>query len=568
MEKFDSTYSKVCFHVLLFFCLSPGISNAQPTIEFDPVITGLSSPIQLVHAGDGSNRIFIVQKGGTILVYDDNYVNLGTFLTVTGLLTGGEQGLLSLAFHPDYETNGFFFVYYVNAEGNLEIKRFQVSADPNVADDASGVVVLTIPHPGQANHNGGELHFGTDGYLYLSTGDGGGGDDPNNNAQNTAVLLGKILRINVNTSATAPFYTNPANNPYPAGNVPKNEIFAVGLRNPFRWSFDRQTNDMWIGDVGQGAEEEINHKTATTALGANFGWRCYEGDNAHITGGCPPIGQFHFPVHTYATGSEAGRSVVGGVVYRGISNPLMQGYYVGADYFSGDIHIIGPVNDPEMTTTVQTSIYTGLSDFGEAENGEIFAVSLNAGTVYALSPADPLPVELISFTAKPGVESVQLSWKTAMEKNFRQFDVEYSTNVKRFDKIGTVMSQSFSNGGLYNFSHNMMIGNTMYYRLKMVDQDGSFKYSKIISLNRDGDNLSANFVRPSFIDNRMMNVLIEEPFKSLELVGINGSVLLKQDITNKTGNIGVPVGAMATGMYVVRLQGDTKVVNQKVLISQ
>lgn len=568
MEKFDSTYSKACFHVLLFFCLSLGVSYAQPTIEFDPVITGLSSPMQLVHAGDGSNRIFIVQKGGTILVYDDNYVNRGTFLTVTGLLTGGEQGLLSLAFHPNYETNGFFFVYYVNAEGNLEIKRFQVSANPDVANVSSGVVVLTIPHPGQANHNGGELHFGTDGYLYLSTGDGGSGNDPNNNAQNTAVLLGKILRIDVNTSATAPFYTNPASNPYPAGNVPKNEIFAVGLRNPFRWSFDRQTNDMWIGDVGQGTEEEINHKTATTALGANFGWRCYEGDNAHITGGCPPIAQFHFPVHTYATGSEAGRSVVGGVVYRGISKPLMQGYYVGADYFSGDIHIIGPVDDPDMTTTVQTSIYTGISDFGEAENGEIFAVSLTGGIVYALSPADPLPVELVSFTAIPGIESVQLSWKTAMEKNFRQFDIEYSTNAKKFDKIGAVMSQSFPNGGLYNFSHNTMIGNTMYYRLKMVDRDDSFKYSKIISINRNGDNLSANFVRPSFIDNRMMNVLIEEPFKSLELVGVNGSVLLKQDITNKTGNIGVPVGAMATGMYVVRLQGDTKVVNQKVLISQ
>lgn len=568
MKKFNATYSKVCLHTLLFFCLALRASVAQPTIAFDPVITGLSSPMQLVHAGDGSNRIFMVQKGGTILVYDNNYINIGTFLTVTGLLTGGEQGLLSLAFHPNYETNGFFFVYYVNAAGDLEIKRFQVSTNPNIANAASGVVVLTIPHPGQSNHNGGELHFGTDGYLYLSTGDGGSGNDPNNNAQNTAVLLGKILRINVNTSETAPFYTNPANNPYPAGDVPKNEIFAIGLRNPFRWSFDRQTNDLWIGDVGQGSEEEINHKTAATISGANFGWRCYEGDNAHLTGGCLPVTQFHFPVHTYTTGSTAGRSVVGGVVYRGMSNPLMQGYYVGADYFSGDIHVVGPVDDPEMTTTVQTSVYTGISDFGETENGEIFAVSLTGGTVYALSPTNPLPVELISFTAAPGLESVQLSWKTAMEKNFRQFDVEYSTNAKRFDNIGTVVSQSFPNGGLYHFSHNIMTGNTTYYRLKMVDHDDRFKYSKIVSVNRDGADLSANFVRPSFIDNRMMHVVLEEPFTSIELVGVNGSILLKQDITNKKGNIEVPLGTMAAGMYVVRLQGESKVVNQKVLISQ
>lgn len=567
MVKFDARCSCVALHTLLFLLLGLGIARAQPTIVFSPVITGLSSPIQLVHAGDGSNRIFIVQKEGVIRVYDNNYVSKGTFLTVTGLLTGGEQGLLSLAFHPNYKTNGFFFVYYVNTGGNLEVKRFQVSADPDVANPASGVVVLIIPHPGQTNHNGGELHFGTDGYLYLSTGDGGSGNDPNNNAQNTSVLLGKMLRINVNTSLTAPFYSNPSDNPYPAGAAQKNEVYAVGLRNPFRWSFDRQTHDMWIGDVGQGSEEEVNHKTATTLSGANFGWRCYEGDNAHLTGGCGSIAQFHFPIHTYTTGSAAGRSVVGGVVYRGIFKPLMQGYYVGADYFSGDIHIIGPVDDPQMTTTVQTSAYTGISDFGEAENGEIFAVRLGTGTVYALSPANPLPVELVSFTATPGVESVLLNWKTAMEKNFRQFEIEYSQDAIRFSQIGMVAPQNFP-GGTYHFSHHTMVKNTMYYRLKMMDQDDSFRYSKMISADRHGQNLGVSFVRPSFIDNRIMHVVLDEPFLSVELVAVNGNVLFKQDITNKTGKIEVPVGEMASGMYVVRLQGDNKVVNQKVLIAQ
>jgi glucose/arabinose dehydrogenase len=568
MEKLDATCSRVYLFTLLFFLQGLGNLLAQPTIAFDPVITGLSAPMQLVHAGDGSNRIFIVQKEGSIIVYDANYVRKGTFLTLTGLLTGGEQGLLSMAFHPAYQTNGFFFVYYVNTDGNLEIKRFKVSADPDLADPASGVIVLTIPHEGQTNHNGGALHFGVDGYLYLSTGDGGGGNDPNNNAQNTSVLLGKMLRINVNTSLTFPFYTNPSSNSYPVGNVPKNEIFAVGLRNPFRWSFDRQTHDMWIGDVGQGSEEEINHIPAPAISGANFGWRCYEGNNEHLTNGCQSLTQFHFPLHTYETGSEAGRSVVGGVVYRGILHPALQGYYMGADYFSGDIHIIGPVDDPDRTITVQTSTYTGISNFGEAENGEIYAVSLDAGTVYALLPATPLPVELVSFTAMPSVEGVRLSWQTAMEKNFRQFDIAYSKDAITFNKIGTVVTQNFTDGGTYHFTHHRMVEKTQYYRLIMVDKDDSYRFSKIISVHRNKENQDVNFVRPSFIDNRIMQVMLEEPFQSVELIAVNGTVLLKHDLTNQTGKIEVPVGAMPSGMYIVRLQGDSKVVNQKVLISQ
>lgn len=572
MKKFDSTRRVIYRNGLLLLCLilCADLLKAQPSLRFDPVITGLSSPMQIVHAGDGTNRLFIVQKGGSILVYDAQFASQGTFLTITDLVSSGEQGLLSMAFHPNYPANGLFFIYYTNTNGDLVVKRYRVSSDMNVADPASGVVVLTIPHPGQTNHNGGEMHFGREGYLYLSTGDGGGGNDPNNNAQNPNVLLGKILRINVNTSLTAPFYSNPADNPFNGTNGEPNEVFAVGLRNPFRWSFDRSTGDMWIGDVGQGAEEEVNHRTALTTLGANYGWRCYEGNGAHITGGCADESQFHFPVHSYQTGSAAGQSVVGGVVYRGIQSPLLRGYYVGTDFYSGDLHLIGPFNSTteEVSTTVLTSTYTSISDFGEAENGEIYAAQLSTGTIYALSDSEPLPVTLVDFTGTQSYDAVRLSWRTTMETDFRQFDIEYSTNAKIFNTIGTVQSGKISSGADYQFSHTIKSEGPKYYRLKMIDNDESFQYSNIISIGQSPELVSANFIRPSFIDNRMLNVSLEEPFHSLELVSTNGQILFKKDIKSQTGNFTIPMESTASGMYIVRLQGESKIVNQKILISQ
>ena len=323
-------------------------TEAQPGISLSSVISGLSSPVHITHAGDGSNRFFVVEKGGNIKVFSAGFASLGTFLTVTGLSTSGEQGLLSLAFHPEYHTNGLFFVYYVNAAGNLELARFNVSAgNINQADAASKKVVLTINHPTNTNHNGGEIHFGTDGFLYLSTGDGGGGGDPNNNSQNTSSLLGKLLRIQVNNSSTAPFYQIPASNPF------GNEVFAYGLRNPCRWSFDRFNQDIWIGDVGQDAFEEIDQVSLANASGANFGWRCYEGDNVFNNSGC--IGSnYIFPVYPYATQNPAA-SIVGGTVYRGYVYQNMRGYYIAADYFSGTFYkIVYNTSTSSWITTTQT----------------------------------------------------------------------------------------------------------------------------------------------------------------------------------------------------------------------
>lgn len=376
-----------------------------------------------------------------------------------------------------------------------------------------------------------------------------------------------MLRITVSTANTAPLYTNPADNPYPAAGTVKNEIFATGLRNPFRWSFDSTTGDMWIGDVGQSAWEEINHRTAATALGANYGWGCYEGNSTRNSAYCIPGAQYHFPVYQYATGSAAGSSVVGGVVYRGARYPNMRGYYVGADFYSGNVHIIGPVSGTQ-STTIQNSSFINISDFGEAENGEVYALGLSSGIVYVLSDQTPLPVELTSFTGTPGNDGVRLNWQTAMEKNFSRFDVEYSTDARRFFQIGTVNSNNTLAGNTYQFFHQVNDSGEKYYRLKMIDQDNSFNYSNIISIKDSQEDLKANFVRPSLIDNKMMHVLLDEPFNSLELVSANGNILIRQDITHKNGTLSIPVEAVSSGMYIVRLQGNDRVVNQKILIVQ
>lgn len=358
-------------------------ATGQPIINYQPVITGLTQPVDIVNAGDGSNRIFVVEQGGVIKVFNSSYTLLGNFLTVSGIATGGEQGLLSLAFHPNYETNGFFWVYYTNGAGDLEVSRYKVSSgNANQADVNSKQVVITIPHPGQTNHNGAKLNFGNDGFLYFATGDGGGGGDANNNAQNGNSLLGKMIRINVSTGTTAPYYTVPPDNPFVTNPNVLDEIWALGLRNPFRWSFDRTTYDMWIGDVGQDAREEINYRAAGSTVGINYGWRCYEGNLPYNTNGCLPSTNYVFPVYDYVNPNPGAASVTGGYVYRGAAHASMQGYYFATDIYSGNLYKINTVG---FTTTVQTGLQNLVVGFGETESGELLNVSLN-GSAYSVVP--------------------------------------------------------------------------------------------------------------------------------------------------------------------------------------
>lgn len=350
-------------------------------VQLQPVLSsGLSSPLFVGHAGDGSNRLFVVERGGIIRVLQPGASSATTFLDIGGrVVAGGEQGLLGLAFHPAYETNGRFFVFYTRTGGELVIAEYGVSADPNVANTTE-TIILTIPHPTNTNHNGGMLGFGPDGYLYIAVGDGGGGNDPENNAQDLGVLLGKILRIDVDPPAGSGPYVSPSTNPFFGAGGGRDEIFAYGLRNPWRFSFDRLTGQQWVADVGQDAREEVNMGIVS---GGNYGWRVYEGFactnlDPTLCGGAGYIA----PTFDY-TQSGGRCSVTGGYVYRGLQNAVAEGTYVYGDFCTGEIF---GWDGAQQTVLLDTGV--NIASFGEDESGEIYVVGLG-GTVSKLVGTTP-----------------------------------------------------------------------------------------------------------------------------------------------------------------------------------
>lgn len=341
------------------------------------VISGLNRPVDLQNAGDGSKRLFIIEQDGMILSLDPNTNKLSTFLDISDRVSreGNEQGLLGLAFSPNYARDGLFYVNYTDREGTSTIARFRRSDNPNFTDPQSEQILLTVEQP-YRNHNGGGLAFGPDGYLYIALGDGGNAGDPQGNAQNTNTLLGKILRINV---ATNEGYQIPPDNPFVNGGG-KPEIWAYGLRNPWRFSFDRATGDLWIADVGQSALEEINFQPAGAIGGANYGWNYKEGDTPFK--GTPPENvTLTDPVFIYNHGK--GCSVTGGYVYRGPSLPEFNGLYIFGDYCSGFIwatnRMIGGIKTQDMF-----KIDGEISAFGQDEAGEIYALDHLTGSLLRL----------------------------------------------------------------------------------------------------------------------------------------------------------------------------------------
>ncbi|MEM7040673.1 MAG: PQQ-dependent sugar dehydrogenase, partial [Bacteroidota bacterium] len=287
---------------------------AQPqNLSLQTFASNFDEPLDLTHAGD--DRIFVVEKDGEIIICDQmGNKNAFPYLDIQPRVrsTGSEQGLLGLAFHPNYQENGYFFVNYTNNNGNTVIARFTVGPNPDVADITSELIMLTIPQS-FTNHNGGCIKFGPDGMLYVGMGDGGSGGDPLNAGQTGSDLLGKMLRLDVDNGA--PWI--PADNPYVNDASVRDEIWAIGVRNPWRFSFDRLNGDMWIADVGQNAWEEIDHWPWGQTPAPNFGWRCYEGNAPYNTAGCSPQNSYVSPVFVYANNGAMGCSVTGGFVYRG-----------------------------------------------------------------------------------------------------------------------------------------------------------------------------------------------------------------------------------------------------------
>ena len=370
--------------------LSTGASAQVVNVRTKQIVTGLTFPTQVTHAPGDTTHLYIVQKGGSIRVLDlaTNTLLATPFLTVTvagGTSVSDEQGLLGLTFDPDYANNGQFYIYYTGT-GTNNLARYTRSAGNPYVANSTGVIMMTWADP-FTNHNGGFLAFGPDNNLYLGVGDGGSANDPNGNAQNITSRLGKMHRIKPTVGGVAPYYTIPKGNPF-IGIAGDDEIWAYGLRNPWRCSFDRLTGDLWMGDVGQNAVEEIDFQKAGSGAGRNYGWRCTEGTSCTLLTGCTCNGPtLTAPIRTYThvAGTTGGFSITGGYVYRGCAIDGLQGTYFYADYVNNNVWSFRydsatntqtefTLRNTQFTPSLEGTVVNQIVSFGEDSKGELYVV--------------------------------------------------------------------------------------------------------------------------------------------------------------------------------------------------
>lgn len=347
-------------------------------VQLVPVTGNFDEPTYLGHAFD--RRLFVVEKAGRIQIVDEEGRRAEPFLDIMDRVGSGgsEQGLLSVAFHPEYGNNGLFYVNYTNRNGDTVVSRFQVGEAPDRADPAGEQILLTIGQPYQ-NHNGGQLQFGPDGYLYVGMGDGGSGGDPQNHGQNPATLLGALLRLDVDAGGEAG-YAIPPDNPYVGSDTGRNEVWAIGLRNPWRFSFDRETGDLYIADVGQNQYEEVNVAPAGHPAPINYGWNIMEGLHCYGSDSCDQEG-LYLPAVEYSH-PEGGCSITGGYVYRGEQFPALSGNYFYGDFCTGRVwSFLPPDGEPRQVASVQGNI----TSFGQDAMGELYLLT-QQGQVYQIQP--------------------------------------------------------------------------------------------------------------------------------------------------------------------------------------
>ncbi|WP_317190642.1 PQQ-dependent sugar dehydrogenase [Winogradskyella marina] len=445
------------FFIVFFFF---AYSNAQE-LELELIASNLVDPLGIKHAGD--DRLFIVEQSGVIKIIDASGELQDTpFLDINSLVidSGNERGLLGLAFHPDYADNGYFFVNYINNFGDTVVSRFTVDAsNSDIANPDSELLILSYEQP-YSNHNGGDLAFGSDGYLYISSGDGGSAGDPQNRSQNKMSFLGKILRLDIDTTTETENYGIPSDNPFAEGASALPEIWAYGLRNPWRFSFDRLNGDQWIADVGQSNYEEINSVSSEDAsTGINYGWKCYEGNDSYQSSGCPDQSTFTFPVSGYSHFGDGSPkcSITGGYRYRGTTYPNFYGWYFFADLCSQEIGylVYDETNDVWNKNFQQ---FTGQwSSFGEDVNGDIYVSDLAGGHIYkltdtTLSNPDHLLSEITVYP-NPTKHSFQINFGTNDNPDILTeisvYDIQgkqVKTIHRTAENIQTVNTSDFSSG--------------------------------------------------------------------------------------------------------------------------
>ena len=422
---------------LIFICYNSSFSQSVLLESFGP---SFNSPVEIKNAGD--ERLFVVEKSGKIKILNQNgSVNSTPFLDIEDRVStnANERGLLGLAFHPNYPENPFFFVNYTNNSGATTISKFSVSANQDIAND-SETILLEINQP-YANHNGGCINFGPDGNLYIGMGDGGSGGDPQNYSQNTESLLGKMLRINVNSGA----YSIPENNPY------GDEIWSIGLRNPWKFSFDSLNGDLWIADVGQNEFEEIN-MVQNNPANINYGWRCYEGNEPYNLSGCPDEG-LTFPVSTYShySSGDFKCSITGGYVYRGNQISGLNGVYFFADYCSGEIGLLSKNENDEWDMSLAfPNINGSWVSFGEDINGELYIASINGGIYKIIDAAlsnNEIDSDTLNYFPNPFEDYIQIN--SGRPINIELYDLS-GRKLREFKNYNQeILDLGFLNKGTY-----------------------------------------------------------------------------------------------------------------------
>ncbi|MEP6514169.1 MAG: PQQ-dependent sugar dehydrogenase [Parafilimonas sp.] len=442
--------------------------------------SGYSSPLDIENCGD--SRLFIVQKDGRIFIADSSGTKLSTpYLDIRSRVrdAGGEQGLLGLTFDPNYSTNGYFYIDYINNSRNTQISRFKVkNNNANLADTGSEKLILQVAQPFD-NHNGGYIRFGPDGYLYIGMGDGGSEGNPTNSAQDHNSLLGKMLRIDVH-SGSDPYHI-PPDNPFVNSAGFKKEIWSLGLRNPWRWSFDAVRGDLWIGDVGQDEWEEIDAEPARSHGGKNYGWRCYEGYHNYNTSNCGPKSDYVSPVTEY--GHVNGNcAVIGGFVYRGSKYPRMIGKYFYTDYCSGTFWALYRDGNKPKTRVVYNGSLFSYTSFGEDYKKELFVVNYLNGTIYRL--ADNGIPQLNNNTFSGNQSSLNI-YPNPSHGNFTVeyiSDIQSETSITIFNSMGALVYSENKpcTTGLNKFNITLPATTKGYYSVHISHNKGEELSEKLM----------------------------------------------------------------------------------------
>ena len=460
--------------LLAFFIFSSEAKSQYSWVSAYPSLGNFFRPIDMKFPPDTTNRVFVIEQRGVIWSFDNSQsvTTRDTFMSIADRVeqSGSETGLLGLAFHPDFANNGYFYVNYTNTSGgrNSRISRFSLDPNnPNKGDKTTELILLSETQP-FSNHNGGCIEFGPDGYLYISLGDGGSGGDPGNRSQNVTLFLGKILRIDVDTTVGSFNYGIPPTNPFAdttAGNV-KKEIYAWGIRNVWKFSFDMVLDSLWAADVGQSAREEIN----VIRTPGNYGWRCYEGFLPYNTSGCGPASNYIFPIYDYPR--TDGISVTGGYVYRGTSFPDLIGKYIYGDYGSGRTWMITHQNGSTSNVLMQATGWS-ISSFGQDRNGEMYLVRYGtASQIYKLmgpTSINPINNETpVDFALKQNYPNpfnpetkIEFAIPNASKVSLKVYDISGKL-------VQTLLDNVQLNAGNYsrNFVGNNLPSGVFIYRLE------------------------------------------------------------------------------------------------------